>query len=142
MKAGRSASGPTEGAAASDAVAFSFYATKNLTTGEGGMVTTHRPDLAETMRMLSLHGTSHDAWDRYSEHGDWHYDVLAHGFKYNLSDIQAAIGIHQLKKLEGLSNAALYTPGCTITHWPESKKWSFHPIIPAPVMRGISTFFG
>jgi dTDP-4-amino-4,6-dideoxygalactose transaminase len=94
-------SGPTEGAAASDAVAFSFYATKNLTTGEGGMVTTHRPDLAVTMRMLSLHGTSHDAWDRYSEHGDWHYDVLAHGFKYNLSDIQAAIGIHQLEKLEG-----------------------------------------
>ncbi len=94
-------SGPTEGAAASDAVAFSFYATKNLTTGEGGMVTTHRPGLADTMRMLSLHGTSHQAWDRYSEHGDWHYDVLAHGFKYNLSDIQAAIGIHQLKKLEG-----------------------------------------
>ena len=93
-------SGPTESAAASDAVAFSFYATKNLTTGEGGMVTTHRPGLAETMRMLSLHGTSHHAWDRYSEHGDWHYDVLAHGFKYNLSDIQAAIGIHQLKKLE------------------------------------------
>ena len=50
--------------------------------------------------MLSLHGTSHDAWDRYTEHGDWHYDVLAHGFKYNLSDIQAAIGIHQLRKLE------------------------------------------
>src|SRR5580698_1591002 len=93
-------SGPTEGAAASDAVAFSFYATKNLTTGEGGMVTTHRPGLADTMRTLSLHGTSHHAWDRYSEHGDWHYDVLAHGFKYNLSDIQAAIGIHQLKKLE------------------------------------------
>jgi len=87
-------------AAASDAVAFSFYATKNLTTGEGGMVTTHRPGLAETMRMLSLHGTSHHAWDRYSEHGDWPYDVLAHGFKYNLSDIQAAIGIHQLQKLE------------------------------------------
>ena len=94
-------SGPMDGAAASDAVAFSFYATKNLTTGEGGMVTTHRPGLAVTMRMLSLHGTSHDAWDRYTEHGDWHYDVLAHGFKYNLSDIQAAIGIHQLKKLEG-----------------------------------------
>jgi dTDP-4-amino-4,6-dideoxygalactose transaminase len=102
-------SGPTEGAAASDAVAFSFYATKNLTTGEGGMVTTHRAGLAETMRTLSLHGTSHHAWDRYSEHGDWHYDVLAHGFKYNLSDIQAAIGIHQLNKLEGfIERRALY----------------------------------
>ena len=83
-------------AAASDAVAFSFYATKNLTTGEGGMITTHRADLAETMRMLALHGVSHEAWDRYTERGTWHYDVLAHGFKYNLSDIQAALGIHQL----------------------------------------------
>jgi dTDP-4-amino-4,6-dideoxygalactose transaminase len=92
--------GPAGVATASDAVAFSFYATKNLTTGEGGMITTHRPGFAKSLRMLSLHGTSHDAWDRYSEHGDWHYDVLAHGFKYNLSDIQAAIGIHQLRKLE------------------------------------------
>ena len=92
--------GPVGVATASDVVAFSFYATKNLTTGEGGMVTTHRPGFAKSLRMLSLHGTSHDAWDRYSEHGDWHYDVLAHGFKYNLSDIQAAIGIHQLRKLE------------------------------------------
>jgi dTDP-4-amino-4,6-dideoxygalactose transaminase len=92
--------GPEEARAASDAVAFSFYATKNLTTGEGGMITTHRPGLAKAVRMLSLHGTSHNAWDRYAEQGDWHYEVLAHGFKYNLSDIQAAIGIHQLRKLE------------------------------------------
>jgi dTDP-4-amino-4,6-dideoxygalactose transaminase len=92
--------GPASLVSGSDAVAFSFYATKNLTTGEGGMITTHRPDLAESMRMLSLHGTSHHAWSRYTEHGGWHYDVLDHGFKYNLSDIQAAIGIHQLRKLE------------------------------------------
>ena len=88
------------GGPASDAVAFSFYATKNLTTGEGGMLTTGRADLAETMRMLSLHGTSRDAWDRYTDHGGWRYDVVAGGFKYNLSDIQSAIGIHQLRKLE------------------------------------------
>jgi dTDP-4-amino-4,6-dideoxygalactose transaminase len=50
--------------------------------------------------MLSLHGASHDAWDRYTDHGGWHYDIVAHGFKYNLSDIQSAIGIHQLHKLE------------------------------------------
>ena len=99
MKAGRSAQVPRD-SAASDAVAFSFYATKNLTTGEGGMVTTQRPALAEIVRMLSLHGASHDAWDRYTERGSWYYEVLAHGFKYNLSDIQAAIGIHQLRKLE------------------------------------------
>jgi len=92
--------GPAGAEGASDAVAFSFYATKNLTTGEGGMITTQRSALAKTVRMLSLHGTSHDAWDRYSEHGGWHYDVLAHGYKYNLSDIQAAIGIHQLRKLD------------------------------------------
>jgi dTDP-4-amino-4,6-dideoxygalactose transaminase len=91
---------PNSGNSSSDAVAFSFYATKNLTTGEGGMLTTRCPEIAESARMLSLHGTSRNAWDRYTEHGDWHYDVLAHGFKYNLSDIQSAIGIHQLRKLE------------------------------------------
>jgi dTDP-4-amino-4,6-dideoxygalactose transaminase len=84
----------------SDAVAYSFYATKNLTTGEGGMVTTHDEELAAAMRCLCLHGISRDAWDRYSDRGNWYYEVLARGFKYNLSDIQAAIGLHQLRKLE------------------------------------------
>ncbi len=92
--------GPAGMGTASDAVAFSFYATKNLTTGEGGMITTPLPRLAGAMRMLSLHGMSHDAWNRYGADGDWHYDVSAHGFKYNLSDLQAAVGIHQLRKLE------------------------------------------
>ena len=101
--------GPSATAGASDAVAFSFYATKNLTTGEGGMITTHRADLAGKMRMLALHGISHDAWDRYTDRGDWHYDVLAHGFKYNLSDLQAALGIHQLRKLDWfIERRALY----------------------------------
>jgi dTDP-4-amino-4,6-dideoxygalactose transaminase len=98
--AGAAIDGRPIGAGPSDAAAFSFYATKNLTTGEGGMFTTHQQRLAESARMLSLHGASHDAWDRYTDRGDWHYDVLAHGFKYNLSDIQAAIGIHQLRKLD------------------------------------------
>ncbi len=91
---------PAPGAGASEAVAFSFYATKNLTTGEGGMVTTHLPQLADSMRSLSLHGMSRDAWNRYGDKAGWRYDVAAHGFKYNLSDLQAAIGIHQLRKLE------------------------------------------
>jgi dTDP-4-amino-4,6-dideoxygalactose transaminase len=95
---GASPAGDTENV--SDAVAFSFYSTKNLTTGEGGMLTTGRDDLADNARILSLHGMSHDAWDRYTDHGGWHYDVVAQGFKYNLSDIQAALGIHQLRKLE------------------------------------------
>ena len=84
----------------SDAVAFSFYATKNITTGEGGMVTTNNPDLAARMRVLALHGISKDAWNRYAENGTWKYQVTEAGFKYNLSDIQSAIGIHQLRKLE------------------------------------------
>jgi dTDP-4-amino-4,6-dideoxygalactose transaminase len=84
----------------SDAVAFSFYATKNLTTGEGGMVTTNNPGLAQRMKMLALHGISRDAWNRYSANGSWHYTVQEPGFKYNLSDIQSAIGIHQLQKLD------------------------------------------
>ncbi len=86
--------------AGSDAVAFSFYATKNLTTGEGGMVTTQNQSLVESMRTLCLHGISKDAWNRYSERGNWYYQVQASGFKYNLSDIQSAIGIHQLRKLD------------------------------------------
>jgi dTDP-4-amino-4,6-dideoxygalactose transaminase len=85
---------------ASDAVAFSFYATKNMTTGEGGMVTTPRESLAARMRMLSLHGMNRDAWNRYGEQGNWYYEVAESGFKYNLTDIQSALGIHQLRKLE------------------------------------------
>lgn len=84
----------------SDAVAFSFYATKNLATGEGGMVTCHDGGLLERMRVLCLHGISKDAWSRYTEKGKWFYEVVACGFKYNLSDIQSAIGIEQLRKQE------------------------------------------
>lgn len=78
--------------------AFSFYATKNITTGEGGMLT-GGPELIERARMLSLHGMSRGAISRYEEDGGWHYDVLAPGFKYNMTDIQAAIGTWQLRKL-------------------------------------------
>lgn len=79
-------------------VAFSFYATKNLTTAEGGMLTGSR-DFVEHARVLSLHGMSHDAWNRYSREGDWYYEIVAPGFKYNMSDITAAIGLVQLEKL-------------------------------------------
>jgi dTDP-4-amino-4,6-dideoxygalactose transaminase len=82
------------------AVCFSFYATKNMTTGEGGMVTTGDDALAERLRILSLHGMSHDAWKRYSGAGSWYYEVLEPGYKYNMTDIQAALGIHQLRRLE------------------------------------------
>jgi dTDP-4-amino-4,6-dideoxygalactose transaminase len=84
----------------SNAVCFSFYATKNVTTGEGGMVVTSDEDLYERMKVLCLHGISKDAWNRYAEHGNWYYEVTACGFKYNLSDIASAIGLHQLRKLD------------------------------------------
>ncbi|HKQ57683.1 MAG TPA: DegT/DnrJ/EryC1/StrS aminotransferase family protein [Candidatus Eisenbacteria bacterium] len=77
---------------------FSFYATKNLTTGEGGTVVTDDPGLMERMAVLSLHGMSRDAWKRYSAAGSWFYEVSAPGYKYNLSDVLAAIGIAQLER--------------------------------------------
>ena len=89
-----------EGASQSDAVAYSFYATKNLTTGEGGMVTTNREELFLRMKCLALHGINRDAWNRYAEKGSWFYQVLEPGFKYNLSDLQSAIGLQQLRKIE------------------------------------------
>jgi dTDP-4-amino-4,6-dideoxygalactose transaminase len=79
-------------------VAFSFYATKNLTTGEGGMLT-GPSDMIDKARVWSLHGMSRDAYKRYSAEGSWFYEVVAPGFKYNMSDIQAAIGIAQLARL-------------------------------------------
>jgi dTDP-4-amino-4,6-dideoxygalactose transaminase len=80
--------------------AFSFYATKNLTTGEGGAAVTDDDALAERIGLLSLHGMNRDAWKRYSDTGSWYYEVTAPGFKYNLSDVLAAIGIGQLERFE------------------------------------------
>ena len=81
---------------------FSFYATKNLTTGEGGMVTTDDDALAEQLRILSLHGISRDAWKRYSTSGFKRYQIVAAGFKYNMFDLQAALGLCQLDRLSGM----------------------------------------
>ena len=86
--------------AAGDATAYSFYATKNITTAEGGMLTTPSESLAKRVRMLSLHGLSADAWSRYSGKGAEHYEVLEPGFKYNLTDFQAALGLGQLARIE------------------------------------------
>ena len=79
---------------------FSFYVTKNIVTGEGGMVITNHEKLANRIRQLSIHGLSKDAWKRFSDEGFQHYYVEEAGFKYNMMDIQAAIGIHQLKRIE------------------------------------------
>lgn len=81
-----------------DLTAFSFYATKPITTGEGGMVTTTRDDYAARMKQMSLHGLSGDAWNRYSDKGHWYYEILDFGFKYNMTDLAAALGIQQLRR--------------------------------------------
>src|SRR5436309_2889307 len=88
-----------------DITCFSFYATKTITMGEGGMATTENSEWAERMRMMSLHGISHDAWKRYTKEGSWYYEILHPGFKYNLTDIAAAIGIEQLKKCDEFRKA-------------------------------------
>lgn len=80
--------------------AFSFYVTKNVITGEGGMVTTNNQDFAEKIRIYALHGMSKDAWKRFSDEGYKHYQVIYPGFKYNMMDIQAAIGLHQLARVD------------------------------------------
>lgn len=82
-----------------DITCFSFYANKTITTGEGGMVTTNDPDLAERIKLMRLHGIDRDIWRRYTSKGSsWEYDVLAPGFKYNMPDINAAIGLAQLER--------------------------------------------
>jgi len=81
---------------------FSFYATKTITTGEGGMVTTDDERLASRIRLMRLHGMSHDAWKRYSREGSWRYEVLEAGYKYNLTDIHAALGLVQLAKCDAM----------------------------------------
>lgn len=79
---------------------YSFYANKTITTGEGGMAVTNNRRLAQRMKLMSLHGLSHDAWDRYATNGSWDYKIVAPGFKYNLTDIAAAMGVHQLSRAE------------------------------------------
>ncbi len=85
-----------------DLTCFSFYATKTITTGEGGMITTDNDGWAERCRIMSLHGISHDAWKRYTEAGSWYYEIIAPGFKYNLTDVAAAMGVAQLKKADAM----------------------------------------
>jgi dTDP-4-amino-4,6-dideoxygalactose transaminase len=88
------------GESTSEVTCFSFYANKTITTGEGGMAVTDNDLLAKRLRMMSLHGLSRDAWSRYSNDGSWDYKIIAPGYKYNMTDIAASIGIHQLARAE------------------------------------------
>ncbi|MCI0331302.1 MAG: DegT/DnrJ/EryC1/StrS aminotransferase family protein [candidate division Zixibacteria bacterium] len=94
-----------------DATAFSFYSTKNLTTGEGGMLVTDNQRLHKKAAILALHGMSKDAWKRYTSEGSWYYEIVAAGFKYNLSDLQASLGLAQLEKFPRLQERRKYLAG-------------------------------
>lgn len=85
-----------------DATAFSFYATKNLTTGEGGAVSTNDDELARRLRLLSYHGMSRDSWQRYEDRGSWYYQVEIAGYKSNLNDVLSALGLSQMDRIEEL----------------------------------------
>jgi perosamine synthetase len=99
--------------AAADITCYSFYANKPITTGEGGVVCTMNDHYADRIRIMSLHGISKDAWKRYTGEGSWYYEIVAPGFKYNMTDVAAAIGLHQLRKANQMHEqrcrlAALY----------------------------------
>lgn len=120
-----------------DATAFSFYVTKNIMTGEGGMVTTDDEELACKVRMLSQHGMDLDAWKRYSAAGSWYYQVMHPGYKCNMTDLQASLGLSQLKRLEVMQGlrelyAQVYhdglkgLPGITLPEPDESGVHAWH----------------
>jgi len=92
--------GRVEGRMVRTLACFSFYATKTLTTGEGGMIVTNDEALAERCRIMALHGISKDAWKRYTAEGSWYYEIIAPGYKYNMTDIAAGMGLAQLQKAE------------------------------------------
>jgi dTDP-4-amino-4,6-dideoxygalactose transaminase len=120
-----------------DIACYSFYANKTITTGEGGMAVTDNQEWADRMRVMSLHGISKDAWKRFTKSGSWRYEIVAPGFKYNLTDIAAAIGIHQLKKADSFWEgrrkvAALFseklagTPGIVLPVERPDRRHSWH----------------
>jgi len=88
-----------------DLTCFSFYVTKNIITGEGGMVTTNNKIFADKIKIYALHGMSKDAWKRYSDDGYKHYEVIYPGFKYNMTDMQASLGLHQMRRIAEFDKA-------------------------------------
>jgi dTDP-4-amino-4,6-dideoxygalactose transaminase len=112
-----------------DLTCFSFYATKTITTGEGGMITTESPQWAERMRIMSLHGISRDAWKRYTAEGNWRYDIVAPGYKYNMTDIAAALGMSQLARCDEFVRGRLR---CRLRY---DQGLGGHPAIALPVVR-------
>jgi dTDP-4-amino-4,6-dideoxygalactose transaminase len=117
--------------ALADFTCFSFYANKNLTTAEGGMVTTGNRAADDQLRRLRLHGMSRDAWKRYDKNGSWYYEIDRHGFKYNQNDILAALGRAQLARFEVMQNNRARAAG-----WYDEGLSDIDEIIPAPRQQG------
>ena len=135
--------------AISDITCFSFYATKTITTGEGGMLCTDDDAYAARCRLMSLHGISHDAWKRYRAEGSWFYEVIAPGFKYNMTDIAAALGLAQLRRADAMRarrqeiaeryNAALEGHDFELPAFGDARDhaWHLYPLrLPAGADRG------
>ena len=133
-----------------DMTCFSFYATKPLAAGEGGMVTTENEEWADRIRVLRLHGISKDAWKRYSRGGSWFYEVVEPGYKYNMTDIQAALALAQLAKLDAMTarrkeisgryaDAISGSPGLSTTALVPGRETSYHlfPLLVDPAAHTI-----
>ena len=116
-----------------DCGVLSFYATKNIVTGEGGMVLTGDDEIAARIKILALHGMSKDAWKRFSDAGYNHYDVVEVGFKYNMMDLQAAIGMHQITRVEAYWQKRLAGLGKI-----RSRVRRFACVVPAATRPGIT----
>ncbi len=114
-----------------DFTCFSFYANKNLTTAEGGMITTRRGEWAERLRRLRLHGMSKDAWKRYGAGGTWYYEIDRHGFKYNQNDILAALGRAQLAHFDDMQKSRH-----RVAAWYDRELAGVEEYIPAPRLSG------
>ena len=124
-----------------DATSFSFYVTKGITTGEGGILSSPNTDLVDRVDVLSLHGMSSGAWNRYSERGPWFYEVHEPGYKYNMTDLEAALGIHQMEKVDVFRDrreeiARVFDDGLRteeairVPPWPDTCRhaWHLYPI--------------
>lgn len=111
----------------SDFTTFSFYVTKTLATGEGGMITTDNDEWADRCRVMSLHGISKDAWKRYTKSGSWYYEIVAPGYKYNMTDMAAALGLVQLDKVEAMYQRRLSIAQAYDEHL--GPHWAFEPPI-------------